>query len=108
LQNQVDTLEVEKNNLQTQVDALESEYQDYQSTHHYSDTQYWNYVNTHEYTNEEVSELTRLALFRFYYVAFQEQKFGVYNLLDRRRNNHKVKNGFSACHSPHVNILCFS
>jgi len=75
LQNQVETIEAEKNHLQNQINTLESEYQDYQSTHQYSDSQYWSYVNSHVFSNKEAEEYS----FRFYYVT-KEQKYDVYSL----------------------------
>jgi len=92
LQNQIDTLETDKNNLQNQVSNLQtdksqleinisnlqSENSQLESEIDLLNSEYDYYVSTHQYTNWEYDE----AQFSFYYVVPTEQKFGVYDLED--------------------------
>ena len=84
LQNQIDTLETDKDNLQSQMSGLQTEINNLQTENSQLqgeidslNSEYNNYVANHHYTDEEYDE----ALLSFYYVE-QEQKFGVYDLED--------------------------
>jgi hypothetical protein len=85
LQNQVDTVQIQKDTLQNQLNLLNATYQNYVSTHSHNNSEYDSlqseydsYAANHQYTNAEYDE----AFFSFYYVAPEEQKFGVYDLED--------------------------
>jgi hypothetical protein len=99
LQNQVDNLQIQKDTLQNQLNLLNATYQNYVSTHSHSNSEYENYVSTHSHSNSEYDSLQSEydsyvanhqytnsqydeAFFSFYYVAPEEQKFGVYDLED--------------------------
>jgi len=62
LENDYESLESENNYLQNQLDTLETTYE--------------NYVSTHTHSNSEYDD----AVFSFYYIKPEEQKFGVYEL----------------------------
>jgi len=78
LETQINNLQTDKTNLQIQKDTLQNQLSLLNSEYDSLQSKYDDYVTNHQYTNSEYDE----ALFFFYYVEPEEQKFGVYDLED--------------------------